>query len=434
MSPKIKVGILEAPLVRITLNGSYTLNGTAADGGTLEFTRTADGITLAGQGTSHAFRLHPDTPDAIATVSDVTIGIGFHWQQHEDQQFGGDLAVIQAGDKLAVVNEIDIEHYLLSVISSEMNATAPEEFLKAHAVISRSWALAQIRNRAGAGSIPCTETDDETVRWTDHAAHTLYDVCADDHCQRFQGNARAAASSRPVLAVTATAGEVLMYGSTLCDTRFSKCCGGITERFSTCWQPVDKPYLTPVTDSPDSHKADASGEAEFRQFLDNPHSDAFCANPPEAVLRSILNTYDRSTPHLYRWSVSYTGAELSDIIRRRSGRDYGRIIAIAPLHRGPSGRIDRLRITGTRLTRIIGKELEIRRTLSESHLYSSAFTVLSSEPDADGIPSRWTLRGAGWGHGVGLCQIGAAVMGTRGYSYRQILAHYFPGAELKQLY
>lgn len=434
MNPTIKVGILEAPSVRISLSGSYTVNGTAATGGTLEFTLTADGITLAGQGTASEFRLQPGTADAIATVADVTIGIGFHWQQHEDQQFGGDLAVIQAGDNLAVVNEIDIEHYLLSVISSEMNASAPEEFLKAHAVISRSWALAQIRNSAVGESIPCTETEAETIRWTDHAAHTLYDVCADDHCQRFQGYARAAASSRPVLAVTATAGEVLMYGNTLCDTRFSKCCGGITERFSTCWQPLDKPYLIPVTDTPDSHPADASGEEEFRHFLDNPPADAFCANPPESVLRSILNSYDRSTPHLYRWSVSYTGDELADIIRRRSGRDYGRIRAITPLHRGPSGRIDRLRIDGTRLSRIIGKELEIRRTLSESHLYSSAFTVLPSEPDAGGIPSRWTLRGAGWGHGVGLCQIGAAVMGTRGYSYRQILAHYFPGAELKQLY
>lgn len=434
MNPTIKVGILEASSVCISLNGTYTLNGHPVETSILAFSRTPDDIALDKFGAASSFRLEPVAPEAIATIADVTIGIGFHWQQHEDQQFRGALDIIPAGDRLAVVNEIDIEQYLLSVISSEMNAKAPEEFLKAHAVISRSWALAQIRNLTDCHGISCTDTDIETIRWTDHSAHSLYDVCADDHCQRYQGYARAGASSRPARAVTETAGEVLMFDGQLCDTRFSKCCGGITERFSTCWQPLDKPYLTSVTDSPDSHPADVSSEDAFIRHLEDPRHDAFCANPPQQVLRSILNTYDRSTPHLYRWSIAYSDVELADIIHRRSGRDYGRIKAIIPLHRGPSGRIDRLRIDGTRLSRIIGKELEIRRTLSESHLYSSAFVALPSDADACGIPRRWVFRGAGWGHGVGLCQIGAAVMGTRGYGYRDILAHYFPGASLTRIY
>lgn len=350
-----------------------------------------------------------DTVPASFTVDGVTIGKDFHWQQKESQTFEGEAIVdILPDGRSAVMNKIDVESYLKSVISSEMNSHAPLEFLKAHAVISRSWVLAQLNPMPELSRYSCSEDERETIRWFDREAHTRFDVCADDHCQRYQGITRAT-TPQVREAVDSTLGEALTFGGRICDARFSKCCGGTTELFSTCWQPVDFPYLQPV-------------------------HDEFCENPGKEVLATVLNNYDRATPHLYRWTVEYSAGELADIIRDRSGIDFGKIISLTPLHRGPSGRIDRLEIKGSKHCRTIGKELEIRRTLSRSHLYSSAFTVHVTAREADGMPGKWRLEGRGWGHGVGLCQIGAAVMGAKGYDYREILSHYFRGAEITRLY
>lgn len=432
MNPEIRVGIVQSAAVTVRLNGHYLVNGVATADTVLKF-EYAGGMVAFGGLTVPRVNIVPCSEECTATISDVTIGIDFHWQRREDQQFRGAIEIIAAQGRLIAINRVDIETYLQSVIASEMNANAPAEFLKAHAVISRSWALAQINGRSRELPGECTETDDEIVKWYDHSVHTLFDVCADDHCQRYQGCAKAS-TPQTAEAIEQTRGEVLTYGGEICDARFSKCCGGITERFSTCWQPIDYPYLAPVSDTPDERPADCSSEGDARRWIESAPADPFCANPSDEVLAAVLNTYDRATPHLYRWRVDYTAPELARIIRERTGTDYGLIRDLRPLHRGPSGRIDRLLISGTRRTRIIGKELEIRRSLSPTHLYSSAFTVERHDTNADGIPAAWTLRGAGWGHGAGLCQIGAAVMATRGYGYRQILAHYFRGAEITRIY
>lgn len=417
LTPRLNVGIVEADTLMIRFSSPFTADDGSIYSGTRTFTPG-----------DAPLRLKPSEPNATFTIMNVTIGIDFHWQRHENQTFRGELHLIADNGHLHAVNRIDVESYLESVISSEMNAGAPTEFLKAHAVISRSWVLAQINPPEDLADTPCTVSDAETVCWTDHAAHSLFNVCADDHCQRYQGCTKVTTEAAR-MAVEATRGMVLTSDGELCDTRFSKCCGGITEIFSTCWQPVDKPYLRSFTDSPDNIRADVSREPDAENWITS-HPDAFCADPPESVLATVLNDYDRSTPHLYRWTVEYTADELAAIVAERTGSDFGRIRSLTPLHRGPSGRIDRLRLSGTKKERIIGKELEIRRSLSRSHLYSSAFIAEGLDPDPDGIPSRWRLRGAGWGHGVGLCQIGAAVMASRGYSFRSILSHYFPGSQL----
>jgi SpoIID/LytB domain protein len=337
-------------------------------------------------------------------IKDVPIGIGFHWERKEDQEFKGELKIIRDGDRLTAINLIPIEDYLESVISSEMSATGYVELLKAHAVISRSWLLAQKEKasrlqHSKRDYSPVTETEDEYIRWYDREDHARFDVCADDHCQRYQGITRA---SRPEVkeAVGSTLGEVLVYAGKICDTRFSKCCGGMTERFENCWEAVSHPYLDSVT-------------------------DPFCNTQDKKILSQVLNTYDQETQDFYRWKVEYSKEAIGDLIRRKSGWDFGEIRELIPVERGPSGRIIRLKILGTKMTKTIGKELFIRKVLSETHLYSSAFEVVKEQ-------DKFILNGSGWGHGVGLCQIGAAVMAKEGYTYQEILAHYFPGAEIKK--
>lgn len=428
--PTISVGITKAEKLTISLEGAFNYSFTNQQ---IELSIGPTGSIELNGITIDRFKLTPLTPGATFTIHNVSIGKDFHWQQTQNQRFSHSLEVIVSDGLLVAINHVPLESYLYSVIASEMNADAPLEFLKAHAVISRSWALAQIRSKHQASNHLCSHTPEETVRWYDQASHTLFDVCADDHCQRYQG---LAFSHTPQAkeAIEATRGRVLTADGEIVDARFSKCCGGITERFSTCWQPVELSYLQPVTDAPDSHPADVSAEPQASQWILS-HPDAYCANPNADTLARVLNNYDRSTPHLYRWTVSYSAAELSDLITRKSGIDLGRIIAITPLHRGPSGRIDRLRVDGTEGSHIFGKELEIRRILSESHLYSSAFVVESGEVDADGIPSQWTFHGAGWGHGVGLCQIGAAVMAAEyGLDYETILHHYFSDVQITKAY
>ena len=372
----------------------------------------------------------------------VTIGIDFHWERRQTQKFAGMLKFIVDGDNVVAVNVIGIEDYLLSVISSEMKASASLEFLKAHAVISRSWLMTQIQARRTSSAQPKSSVKEDFVdnegvrhyvRWFDRDDHKAFDVCADDHCQRYQG-LTVAVGDNVRKAIDQTWGEVLTYGGKICDARFSKCCGGMMERFSTCWEDVDYPYLEAVPDTPAGKmdiSIDLTREDDARRWIlgEIPEaSDSFCDTKDEAVLSQVLNDYDMETKDFFRWKVSYTRSELSELISRRSGQEIGLVESITPLRRGPSGRIKELSIKGSRSSMVIGKELIIRRFLSKSHLRSSAFVVdVEKSPDApenDII----TLHGAGWGHGVGLCQIGAAVMSVRGYGYRDILSHYYPGS------
>lgn len=347
----------------------------------------------------------------------VTIGVDFHWERKVTQKFAGTLKFIVDGGKVTAVNIVGVEDYLLSVISSEMKASAGLEFLKAHAVISRSWVMAQVEHRQShvsrtpEPSCPVSEPvegAEEYIKWFDHDDHTLFDVCADDHCQRYQGLTMAVGDTVRK-AVDQTWGLVLTSEGKICDARFSKCCGGRMELFSTCWEDKDYPYLKPLPDTADCVEG----------------GDVFCDTKDEKILSQVLNDYDLETRDFYRWRTEYSRTEVSDLVRRRSGMDFGTIRDLVPVERGPSGRLKRLKVVGDKKTMIIGKELIIRRWLSDSHLKSSAFEV---HWDGDHL----TLDGSGWGHGVGLCQIGAAVMAAKGYSFDRILLHYYPGSTLER--
>lgn len=367
-------------------------------------------------------------------LHDVTIGIGFHWERKENQRFRGQLEIKRNNDgTLTAINIVPLEEYLRSVISSEMKSTSELELLKAHAIISRSWLMAQIyRDERYPGNHcdamqRCGE-EHRIVKWYDHEDHTEFDVCADDHCQRYQGISKV---ESPLVdkAVNATRGEILVYDDLICDARFSKCCGGITEDFSSCWEPSQHPYLTVISDtkSKKTDLPDLTLEKNAHKWIET-YPDAFCNTTDKKLLSQVLNNYDMEDVDFYRWNVVYKKEYLDELVARKSGIDFGHITALKPLKRGASGRITLLRIEGTKRSVEVGKELEIRKWLSESHLKSSAFTV-SFNNDSD-----WVINGAGWGHGVGLCQIGAAVMASQGYGYKQILAHYFPGAEIKKVY
>ena len=377
-------------------------------------------------------------------LQDVTIGINFHWERKEVQRFKGELKIIVEDDRLTAINIIPIEDYLTSVISSEMSATASLELLKAHAVISRSWLLNKLKVANGklkvimhpdnTANFELSTLPSQLIKWYDHEAHKNFDICADDHCQRYQGITRTS-TPQAIEAVFATRGEVLMYEEEICDARFSKCCGGAFEEFQNCWENVKHPYLIGQRDSKtETRLPDLTKEAEADKWIRTSPA-AFCNTHNKQVLSQVLNNYDQETTDFYRWRVCYSQQELSELIHKRSGIEFGKIIDLIPVERGTSGRLVRLKIVGTLRTLIIGKELEIRRTLSSSHLYSSAFVVDKEyKEDEKEIPSRFILTGSGWGHGVGLCQIGAAVMGEQGYKYKEILSHYYPGSAIEQQY
>ena len=377
-------------------------------------------------------------------LQDVTIGINFHWERKEVQRFKGELKIIVEDDRLTAINIIPIEDYLTNVISSEMSATASLELLKAHAVISRSWLLNKLKVANGklkvimhpdnTANFELSTLPSQLIKWYDHEAHKNFDVCADDHCQRYQGITRTS-TPQAIEAVFATRGEVLMYEGEICDARFSKCCGGAFEEFQNCWENVKHPYLIGQRDSKtETRLPDLTKEAEADKWI-RTSPTAFCNTHNKQVLSQVLNNYDQETTDFYRWRVCYSQQELSELIHKRSGIEFGKIIDLIPVERGTSGRLVRLKIVGTLRTLIIGKELEIRRTLSSSHLYSSAFVVDKEyKEDEKEIPSRFILTGSGWGHGVGLCQIGAAVMGEQGYAYDEILLHYYIGAAIEKLY
>ena len=433
--PEINVGIVNALEIAFTLNAKFLAKGETVSG-KQRVSFDEGGISWNG----NVYRELTFTPledDASFSLEDVTIGINFHWERQETQTFLGTLRLVVDEGKITAINQVPAEDYLTSVISSEMNATSSLEFLKAHAVISRSWLLAQIEKRKalskqGSNFFPFLKTETEYIRWYDREDHTIFDVCADDHCQRYQGITRASNQS-VVEAVKETRGQVLMHKHAICDARFSKCCGGVTEEFNYCWEDKHYPYLSAVRDlDTDAPLPDLTQEEEAERWI-RQRPESFCHTTNPKILSQILNNYDQETHDFYRWKVRYTQAELAELIATHTKIDYGEILDLIPVERGKSGRISRLKIVGTLKTMTIGKELEIRRTLSPTHLFSSAF-VVDKGPEVNGVPEWFELTGAGWGHGVGLCQIGAAVMGEKGYSYDQILLHYYRGAEIRKLY
>ena len=435
--PYINVGIVTGKEISFTLNGKYLTQEGEVITGQLKVSTTGNGKISLDTKKIESIELTPEDNNCSFTLHNVTIGISYHWERQEEQTFTGKLKLITDGENVIAINILPVEDYLVSVISSEMSATSSLEFLKSHAVISRSWLLAQIENRDRKNihkSLQQNFTTDENciIRWYDREDHKLFDVCADDHCQRYQGITKASNPS-VAKAVKETEGMVLMYGDEICDARFSKCCGGVSETFDTCWEDKDYPYLQPVIDNSENNDIpDLSIEENAEKWIRTTPA-AFCNTHDEKVLKQILNNYDQETADFYRWKVKYSQKEISELIHRKTSIEFGDIKDLIPMQRGKSGRISRLKIVGTLRTVTIGKELEIRRALSESHLFSSAFVVDKTEV-AGSVPSEFTITGAGWGHGVGLCQIGAAMMGEKGYSYDKILLHYYRNAEIKKVY
>ncbi len=436
--PQVSVGITRVECLRVRLNGQFRIKGETVSG-ELAICTEDSGINWKGN-IYNELTIRPLDPDATFTLHDVTIGKAFHWEREEEQTFQGKLHLAVEDNKIVAINKLPVEQYLTSVISSEMKATCPIEFLKASAVISRSWLLAQImKRRAGAehAFFQFKHTDTESIRWHDQEEHTIFDVCADDHCQRYQG-VTTASSQQVSEAVRLTAGEILTDHGEVCDTRFSKCCGGVTNTFENCWESKPHNYLCHLRDLPHTDSGtradvpDLSIEIEAIKWIKSrPQSLCNTSNPD--VLNTVLNDYDRQTPNFFRWKVEYSQAEMYQIIIDKLGIDLGPIMAIEPVERSRSGHLVVMRIVGKDKSFTIGKELEIRRVLSTSHLYSSAI-VVEGEDMEDGIPQRFVIHGAGWGHGVGLCQIGAAVMGMQGYTYKEILRHYYDTAQITKLY
>ena len=436
--PDVTVGIVSAQKIHFSLNKPYLAKGEKVLGEqVVEF---SEGGVLWNGNQYSQLTFHPQSADASFSLSNVTIGVNFHWERKETQTFLGTLRFVVESDKIVAINELPVEKYLESVISSEMSATSSLELLKAHAVISRSWLLAQMKKRrevaeSGNNFFSFTKKEDTLIRWYDREDHTLFDVCADDHCQRYQGITKET-SPHVAEAIRQTKGQILMDGEEICDARFSKCCGGITEEFQYCWEDTPKTYLTAVRDialGVEHTLPNLTNEEEAEKWIRfNP--PAFCNTQDKKILSEVLNDYDQETVNFYRWKETLSQEKLQQLIADKLKMDLGAILDMKAVERGKSGRISKLQIIGTEKTFTIGKELEIRRTLSDSHLLSSAFVVDKYDMDEQGVPQRFELIGAGWGHGVGLCQIGAAVMGEQGYHYDAILLHYYQGAEIKKLY
>ena len=436
--PTIEVGIMSAKSIEFRLNGRFRqATGEEAENieGKAMVSNASVFVLHAGnkqQIIDNFILLEPvNEEEACFELYRVVIGVQFHWQREETQRFKGKLKIYIENGMLTAVNILSLEDYLLSVISSEMNATSSVELLKAHAVISRSWLLAQIekgKQLRDENYKTLIRNEEGYLRWYDREDHSRFDVCADDHCQRYQGIARAT-SQQVYEAMRATRGELLMYNNVVCDARYHKCCGGILEKFENVWESVVHPYLTKVIDNdttPAEYDTDLTNERSARAWiLGKP--PAFCNTHDQKALSQVLNDYDQETQDFYRWQVTLTQAEIKDLLFRKIGVNVGEVMDLIPVERGVSGRIIRLKIVGSHQTIVIGKELEIRKALSESHLYSSAFVVEKES-------GKFILKGAGWGHGVGLCQIGAAIMGEKGYTYQEILTHYFPHADIKKLY
>lgn len=428
--PTIQVGVLKSKEIRFLLRGDFLVNGEEPlVSGECVVAVSENKILYKGERYDSLLFSSLDETSSFDLL-DVVIGINFHWERKETQRFKGALKFIVLEGEVQAINIVLTEDYLTSVISSEMSATSSLELLKAHAVISRSWLLNKLEDKSEEKhSDSMVINDEKIIRWYDHQDHTHFDVCADDHCQRYQGITKA--STQAVReAIKATFGEVLTYDGKICDARFYKACGGATELFENCWEEVHHPYLLPVADAAKLTLPDLTREVEARKWiLSSP--TAYCNTTERAVLSQVLNNYDQETPDFYRWTVTYSQAELSALIKEKMGIDFGKITDLVPLKRGASARIIELKVVGEKRTMVIGKELEIRKALSKSHLYSSAFVVDKEERDAS---VQFVLRGAGWGHGVGLCQIGAAMMASQGIGYKDILSHYYPHSSLTKRY
>ena len=443
--PNVNVGIVSGQKIHFSLNKPYLAKGEMVTG-EQEVAFSEGGILWNGNQYS-SLTFHPQSADASFSLSDVTIGVNFHWERKETQTFLGTLHFVVESDKICAINELPVERYLESVISSEMSATSSLELLKAHAVISRSWLLAQMKKRrevaeSGNNFFSFVKKDDRLIRWYDREDHTIFDVCADDHCQRYQGITKET-SPHVAEAIRQTKGQILMDGDDICDARFSKCCGGVTEEFQYCWEDTPKNYLSSVRDIIQGVKSVGSAApAPLPSLQDEAAADAwirsnppaFCNTTDKKILSQVLNDYDQETADFYRWKVTLTQEKLKQLLDEKLKMNFGDILDLQAEERGKSGRISKLRIVGTEKTFVIGKELEIRRALSDTHLYSSAFVVDRCDIDEKGVPQRFDIIGAGWGHGVGLCQIGAAVMGEEGFDYDTILLHYYQGAEIKKVY
>ena len=443
--PNVNVGIVSGQKIHFSLNKPYLAKGEMVTG-EQEVAFSEGGILWNGNQYS-SLTFHPQSADASFSLSDVTIGVNFHWERKETQTFLGTLHFVVESDKICAINELPVERYLESVISSEMSATSSLELLKAHAVISRSWLLAQMKKRrevaeSGNNFFSFVKKDDRLIRWYDREDHTIFDVCADDHCQRYQGITKET-SPHVAEAIRQTKGQILMDGDDICDARFSKCCGGVTEEFQYCWEDTPKNYLSSVRDIIQGVKsAGTAAPAPLPSLQDEAAADAwirsnppaFCNTTDKKILSQVLNDYDQETADFYRWKVTLTQEKLKQLLDEKLKMNFGDILDLQAEERGKSGRISKLRIVGTEKTFVIGKELEIRRALSDTHLYSSAFVVDRCDIDEKGVPQRFDIIGAGWGHGVGLCQIGAAVMGEEGFDYDAILLHYYQGAEIKKVY
>ena len=433
--PRVSVGIVTANEIVFSLHQPYNANGTTVSG--KQSVSYENGAIIWNGKRYKELVFQPQEAGASFSLEDVTIGVNFHWERKETQTFLGILRFAIEGTVMWAINELPVERYLESVISSEMSATSSLRLLEAHAVISRSWLLAQIENRRSAKTeqtslYSCITGKDKMIKWYDRQDHTLFDVCADDHCQRYQGITKET-SPHVAVAIQHTRGQVLMSEGKICDARFSKCCGGAMEEFQYCWEDSPKPYLKAIGDTPEKTIPDLTVEANAEEWI-RTSPDSFCNTTDKNILSQVLNDYDQETTDFYRWRVDYTQEEISQLINSKLNIDFGQIMDLIPIERGKSARLCQLKIVGTKQTLIIGKELEIRRALSPSHLYSSAFVVDKEDVNTEGIPALFHIIGCGWGHGVGLCQIGAAVMGEKGYNYDQILAHYYPGADLKELY
>ena len=443
--PNVNVGIVSGQKIHFSLNKPYLAKGEMVTG-EQEVAFSEGGILWNGNQYS-SLTFHPQSADASFSLSDVTIGVNFHWERKETQTFLGTLHFVVESDKICAINKLPVERYLESVISSEMSATSSLELLKAHAVISRSWLLAQMKKRrevaeSGNNFFSFVKKDDRLIRWYDREDHTIFDVCADDHCQRYQGITKET-SPHVAEAIRQTKGQILMDGDDICDARFSKCCGGVTEEFQYCWEDTPKNYLSSVRDIIQGVKsAGTAAPAQLPSLQDEAAAEAwirsnppaFCNTTDKKILSQVLNDYDQETADFYRWKVTLTQEKLKQLLDEKLKMNFGDILDLQAEERGKSGRISKLRIVGTEKTFVIGKELEIRRALSDTHLYSSAFVVDRCDIDEKGVPQRFDIIGAGWGHGVGLCQIGAAVMGEEGFDYDAILLHYYQGAEIKKVY
>jgi len=439
--PTISVGIYEGRTqARVVLAGLFLINDSASLQGEIRVEAASNQLVLfeaSGKEIARGGEIScvPISNDAF-TLRDVTIGVKFHWERKEDQTFEGQLRLLRRDDgTITAINDISVEQYLKSVISSEMSAAAPMELLKAHAITSRSWLVAMLERQKKFKNIDTPsrrsrETADEIIRWYDREDHRDFDVCADDHCQRYQGVSKII-SPAAAQAVDDTRGVFLVYNNEICDARFSKSCGGISEAFENAWEDIHVPYLQPISDAPIEH-SQITNEPQAEQWIFSSPA-AYCNTTDGNVLRQILPSFDQETTEFFRWKLEYRREELEEIIAEKSGMNFGTLLDMIPLQRGHSGRIIKLKIVGSEKSAVVGKELEIRRWLSKSHLYSSAF-VVRAERDEKGVPTKFILHGAGWGHGVGLCQIGAAMMATQGFKAEEIVKHYFRFAELKQLY